>query len=212
MSLRRLLILASLFITTSTAAQASCLCLKCAFGGHEMFRISSSAMLPTLPIGACPIATHYGTTLMPERGQMIVFKDTRSQSAFVFRLIGLAGDRIALEDGVVILNGAPLPQEADEIFLISEENAAHYARSVCGGQASCEVPLLRETLPDGTSYQLLEAGESRFDTMAEVTVPKGHVFVLGDSRNNAADSRLPQDIGGRGFVPVENLIGVFEAN
>jgi signal peptidase I len=74
------------------------------------------------------------------------------------------------------------------------------------------VPLLRETLPDGTSYQLLEAGESRFDTMAEVTVPKGHVFVLGDSRNNAADSRLPQDIGGRGFAPVETLIGVFEAN
>lgn len=48
---------------------------------------------------------------------------------------------------------------------------------------------------------------ARGDTTQEVVVPAGHVFVLGDNRDNSLDSRFAQAQGGVGFVPLENLIG-----
>ena len=74
----------------------------------------------------------------------------------------------------------------------------------------CEIARSREILPNGRSYEVLDLGPNRLDDTDIFTVPERHIFVLGDHRDDAADRRLPQPIG-RGFVPLEAVIGVFEA-
>ncbi|WP_223276204.1 signal peptidase I [Sphingomonas daechungensis] len=47
----------------------------------------------------------------------------------------------------------------------------------------------------------------RADEFSDVVVPEGHLFLMGDNRDDSLDSRFSVQEGGIGFVPVENLIG-----
>ena len=57
------------------------------------------------------------------------------------------------------------------------------------------------------SHAILNIGNQQSDNTGVYTVPEGHYFFMGDNRDNSADSRLAQQVGGVGFVPYENLIG-----
>jgi len=69
-----------------------------------------------------------------------------------------------------------------------------------------------ETAPNGRSYEVLNLYDGRMDNTTPFVIPEGFVFVLGDNRDNAVDSRFPQSgaISGPGFVPLENIIGIIE--
>ena len=72
----------------------------------------------------------------------------------------------------------------------------------------CRVPVVRETLPNGRTYETVELGRSAEDNFAPVTVPADHVWLMGDNRDDSADSRVPEWQGGLGGpVPWENLGG-----
>ena len=60
-------------------------------------------------------------------------------------------------------------------------------------------------MPDGASYETLDCVDNGFyDNTNVYTVPAGHLFVLGDNRDNSTDSRVLKSIG---YVPLENVIG-----
>lgn len=181
----------------------------------QPFHIPTGSMRPTLLEGDYVIASKYaygysraslpgnpplgdgrlfGRT--PERGDIVVFRAPQDPGqAYIKRLIGLPGDRIAMRAGVLYLNGAAVPQGAAGTY--SADNLFGSAVSY----ASAE-----EILPDGRSWTILDRGESEIDYVEEFEVPAGYYFMLGDNRDESRDSRVPAPEG-PGLVPAANLIG-----
>ena len=155
---------------------------------------------------------------LPDRGDVVVFRYPGMRSEdLVKRVIGLPGDTIEVRGGAVILNGRPLPRQriADFGFPVSPNSPCLApgdapGRTVAGegGETLCVMPRFRETLPDGQSYDVLDQlTDGPADNFGPVTVPEGHVFVMGDNRDDSADSRVPTMIGGVGMLPVDHLLG-----
>ncbi|MCY4007008.1 MAG: signal peptidase I [Rhodobacteraceae bacterium] len=164
------------------------------------------------PFSLCPIE---GRLLFrePERGDVVVFKHPVSGVDFIKRVVGLPGDRIQLRDGVLILNGEPVPQRDGGVFTETYERQGGQGRfprctndTVSEG-GDCQKTRQIVTLPNGVEHSVLDIDMGFSDNTEVMTVPAGSYFFLGDNRDNSRDSRWPQTAGGVGMVPAENLIG-----
>ncbi|MEL6452433.1 MAG: signal peptidase I [Pseudomonadota bacterium] len=149
----------------------------------------------------------------PARGDVVVFRHPVSGADYIKRLVGLPGDTVQMRDGVVILNGDPLPQEPAGTFTETfERQGPQGLRPRCesgavGEGATCTKSRFVETFPDGSSHVVLNTGLQNSDNTSVFRVPEGHYFFMGDNRDNSSDSRMSQLANGVGFVPYENLIG-----
>ncbi|AYE87434.1 MULTISPECIES: signal peptidase I [Sulfitobacter] len=149
----------------------------------------------------------------PERGDVVVFRHPVSGRDYIKRLIGLPGDKVQIQNGVISLNGTPVKvEDAGTFEEVMAPQGPQQLRPRCengpvGQGGSCVKSRQIETLPNGVSHPILNITNQQSDNTGVYTVPEGHYFFMGDNRDNSADSRLAQRAGGVGFVPFENLIG-----
>jgi signal peptidase I len=152
----------------------------------------------------------------PKRGDIAVFRFPGGDLDYVKRVIGLPGDMIQMRGGTLYLNGEPVPKVriADYRMPVSANSPCRTvnpqgARQLrdSDGDAVCAYPRFRETLPGGRSYEVLDQGTSPGDDTGVFMVPEGHYFMMGDNRDDSEDSRFPQETGGVGMLPAENLVG-----
>jgi signal peptidase I len=181
----------------------------------EPFNIPSGSMIPTLLVGDFLFVSKfsYGYSRhslpfslplwegrifgrLPDRGDVVVFKlPSDNRTDYIKRVVGLPGDRVQVQGGVLQINGAAVRRQA----------AGSVVDSDFGGRL--EVRRYVETLPEGRRHAIAERSDTDFnDNTREFLVPPGHVFVMGDNRDNSSDSRV-MGPGGVGFVPVVNLVG-----
>ncbi len=183
----------------------------------EPFNIPSGSMIPTLLVGDYLFVSKYSYGYsrhsmpfspnlfsgrifgsLPERGDVAVFKLPRDNSTdYIKRIIGLPGDRVQVRGGILHLNGQPVRRESLGPFTVEDGGRMVATR-------------FRELLPpqpgvEPHAHFILEMSDNQFfDNTTEFRVPAGHVFAMGDNRDNSLDSR---DQNAVGFIPVENLVG-----
>jgi signal peptidase I len=198
------------------------------------FNIPSESMLPRLvngdyllaakwPYGYSRYSLPFALPILPEervlasppqRGDVVIFKQPPLRELdYIKRVIGLPGDLVQMVDGQLYLNGVPVPKQriADFEIAISPNTQCYSLQFIArraDGTDVCRYPRYRETLPGGRHYEVLDLGPRFMDNTAPVLVPEGHLFLMGDNRDNSEDSRFPAEPGrGIGLVPMDNLVG-----
>jgi signal peptidase I len=180
---------------------------------YEPFNIPSGSMKPTLLVGdylfvskfaygyskhslpfSLPLFSGRIFEALPQRGDVAVFKlPSDNRTDYIKRIVGLPGDKLQVRGGILYVNGEAATRVQIDDFFDDD------------GSSVGPVPRFDETLPDGgPTYTVLDIStHGSLDNTPVYEVPAGHVFAMGDNRDNSLDSRVDNV----GFIPVENLIG-----
>jgi signal peptidase I len=183
----------------------------------EPFKIPSSSMVPTLLVGDFILVNKYtyGIRLPvinrkivalndPKRGDVMVFRYPEDPSLdYIKRVVGVPGDRVEYRNKRLSINGSPVPTRQVDDYL-SKERMQFSRRFVETLNGAGHEVLIDEDAPafsaPGRAFPF--AGNCNYNMSGVAcTVPPGHYFVMGDNRDNSADSRI------WGFVPDENIVG-----
>ena len=213
------------------------------------FYIPSISMMPNLLVGDRLVVSKYaygwnwssisfhllprsdwrilGST--PDYGDIVIVVPGNRKEDLIKRVVARPGDRIAVIDGHIRLNGKFIPREvvpatqidADPKLQCDGQTPGHcydgfeaFRTRLPSGREVFEMPTYRETLPNGARYNVIDYTTQRLDNYAEITVPAGHVFLMGDDRDRSSDSRAPFEnwggmaVGGLGGpVPLSDIGG-----
>ena len=157
--------------------------------------IASGSGMPALVAGDTVVTLPYTDARPPKRGDLAVYRKPSDPAVMnMHRIVGLPGETVQMVDGELLIDGVPVERIDVGAFVTPE------------GQLRRDEPanLIRETLPGGATFEVVESVQNGlFDNTDIVTVPRDHYFVLGDNRDNAADSRF----GDIGPIAGDNMVG-----
>ncbi|AOJ68191.1 MULTISPECIES: signal peptidase I [Burkholderia] len=183
----------------------------------EPFKIPSGSMVPTLLVGdfilvnkfdyglRLPITNQKITEGRPlQRGDVVVFRYPKDESVdYIKRAIGLPGDTVAYQDKKLTINGQPVPEAPLPDYFDEERmNYAKQFEETIGARKNAILnnPAVPPFVMGADDYPYRD--NCQYDSRGVVCkVPPGHYFMMGDNRDNSADSRY------WGFVPDKNIVG-----
>ncbi|NHV27855.1 signal peptidase I [Burkholderia sp. D-99] len=183
----------------------------------EPFKIPSGSMVPTLLVGdfilvnkfeyglRLPVTNTKITQGSPlSRGDVVVFRYPKDESVdYIKRVIGLPGDTVAYQDKQLTINGQPVPETPLPDFFDDErQNYAKQFEETIGNKKNAILnnPAVPPFVMGAYDYPYRD--NCTYNSRGVICkVPPGHYFMMGDNRDNSADSRY------WGFVPDQNIVG-----
>jgi signal peptidase I len=160
---------------------------------YRNFYTPAQSMAPTLLKNDRFIAYMQGGEF--HRGDMVLVPTHRGD-IYIKRIAALPGDRIAMRDGQVVLNGSSVAQRFRRTERIKD------------GVIPLDARRLQEQFPgEARPHEIYDYGASPGDEMPEQTVRPDHIFLLGDNRDRSADSRFSQEDSGLEQVPIASVAG-----
>lgn len=151
----------------------------------------------------------------PQRGDVVILTPEGKNQDYIKRVIGMPGDLFEMRGGEILLNGKKVKAEAQPVKDLpvdannpcTEIDFPGALTQEADGSLHCFVQIVRETLPNGVSYDTIDARRGSTDDVAPIRIPAGHYYLLGDNRDNSADSRVDAPIGLGGPVAWERIGG-----
>jgi signal peptidase I len=162
---------------------------------YRNFYVPSEAMEPTLYKNDRFVASMRQPSGL-RRGDLILVR-APGDAIYIKRLAALPGDTIELKRGVVFINGARSKLRPERTKRVSYPYLGATNARLYGEQFPGEAGF----------HHIQDLGTSETDEVSEIKIPPDHVFVLGDNRDNSADSRVSKVMGGLELVPVKDVIG-----
>lgn len=210
-----------LFLEIGSLAAVALVALAVRLWGVGIYLIPSESMLPRLWPGDIVAVWKWPFRVahrLPRRGEVVMFRAPPTLArTYVKRVIGLPGDRVALRHGILILNGRAVPRWriADLLVPVTPATPCRPPPDSLmrrerepDGQHACRYPRFRELPPGGQPIDILDLGYTDGDDFGPTVVPAGRLFLLGDNRDQSADSRWPAGtLGAVGMVPIADVVG-----
>jgi signal peptidase I len=183
----------------------------------EPFRIPSESMMPTLLKGDFILVNKYTYGIrIPivnkkvievntlQRGDVVVFRYPPDPSKnYIKRAVGLPGDKVEYRNKHLTINGQPMAMQQESDYFDNEKlySTPRFLETLGSVQHDL---LIRDEVPpfiiQAEDYPQRE--KCLYNSTGFICeVPAGHYFMMGDNRDNSADSRI------WGFVPEENIVG-----
>jgi len=170
---------------------------------YEPFRIPSGSLKPTLLVGDFILANkfNYGIRLPvfhqkivtigePKHGDIVVFREPTIQARrLIKRVIGLPGDHISYINKILYINGQKIPQAFEKFSMDHDDNLAPW-----------QVEQKQEVFFN-IKHSIFHIINREQENFYDIIVPEHKYFMMGDNRDDSADSRT------WGFLPEENIIG-----